>query len=75
MRNAYIKFRKNGDYEQVCEALVTHSPVSRLSNDIFCIPWGSLALLDAREVAYSFASEDDLTNAQPLWNFASPKAR
>ena len=73
LRNAYIKFRKGGEYEQVCEALVTHAPVSRLSNDVFCIPWGSLALLDAHDVAYTFASEDDLLDAQPIWNFASPQ--
>ena len=31
-----------------CEELIAHSRVSRLSNDVFCIPWSSLALLDAR---------------------------
>ena len=75
LRNAYIKFRKAGDYEQMYETLIAYSPISRLSNDVFCIPWGSLALLDARDVAYSFASEDDLANARPLWNFASTVVR
>jgi hypothetical protein len=75
VRNAYIKFHTDTetDYAEVCEALVEHSSVSRLSNGVFCVPWGSLALLDAREVAYTFASESDLTDAQPIWNFASPK--
>jgi hypothetical protein len=75
VRNAYIKFHTDRDYEQISDDLLTHSPVSRLSNDVFCIPWGSLALLDAREVAYSFASEDDLLDARPIWNFALPKSR
>lgn len=55
--------------------LVAHSHVSRLSNDVFCVPWNSLALLDAREICYSFASEDDLTGAHPIWNFAAPRPR
>lgn len=75
MRNAYIKFHVDGDYERVCKSLVAEWPVSRLSNGVFCMPWGSLALLDASEVTYSFASEDDLVNAQPVWNFALPHAR
>ena len=75
MRNAYIKLHTDQDYEQVCETLVAHAPVSRLSNGVFCVPWGSLALLDARDVAYSFASEADLVNVRPIWNFASPKKR
>jgi len=75
VRNAYIKFRTLEDCVLGFQELVTHSPVSRLSNDVFCIPWGSLALLDAREVAYTFANEDDLTNAQPIWNFAAVGAR
>ena len=74
MRNAYIKFRTVEDRVLGFQELVAHSPVSRLSNDVFCIPWGSLALLDALPVAYAFASEDDLTNAQPLWNFAAAGA-
>ena len=71
MRNAYIKFRSVEDHARGCQELLPKSPVSRLSNDVFCIPWASLALLDAREVSYSFASEDDLTGAQSLWNFAA----
>ena len=70
MRNAYIKFRTTEDCTQGCEELIAHSPVSRLSNDVFCIPWKSLALLDALRISYSFANEDDLANAQPIWNFA-----
>ena len=58
-----------------CEALIAHAPVSCWSNGVFCIPWGSLSLLDDREVAYSFASEADLAGAHPIWNFAAPTAR
>ena len=75
MRNAYIKFRSAKDSLRGCQELVAHSEVSRLSNDVFCIPWGSLALLDAQAVAYTFADEDDLTNARPIWNFAAAPAR
>lgn len=71
MKNAYIKFRTVEDGVLGFEALMAHSPVSRLSNDVFCIPWRSLALLDARQVSYTFANEDDLINAQPIWNFAA----
>jgi hypothetical protein len=73
VRNAYIKFRTAEDHAAGCQHLIAHSPVSRLSNDVYCIPWGSLALLDDRQVAYSFASEDDLTNAQPIWKFAGAR--
>lgn len=72
MRNAYIKFHSDTDYQGVCEKLIAHSPVSRLSNGVFCVPWNALSLLDTNDVGYSFASEDDLAGAQPLWNFASP---
>ena len=72
MKNAYIKFRTPADCTLGCDTLVAHSHVSRLSGDIFCIPWHSLELLDTREVSYSFATEDDLTNAHPIWNFAAP---
>ena len=72
VRNAYIKFHAESAEQFVCEELVTNSPVSRLSNGVFCIPWGSLALLDASDIGYSFASESDLANAHPIWNFASP---
>ncbi|MDQ2686681.1 MAG: hypothetical protein M3Y28_02320 [Armatimonadota bacterium] len=71
MKNAYIKFQCDSDYLGVCEKLSAHSSVSRLSNGVFCIPWNALPLLDTYEVGYSFASEDDLANAQPIWNFAS----
>jgi hypothetical protein len=75
LRNAYIKFQTPEDRVLGCAELTAHSPVSRLTGDIFCIPWGSLSLLDARHVAYTFATEDDLTNAQPIWNFAAIPAR
>jgi len=71
LKNAYIKFRTAEDRLLGFDELITHSPVSRLSNDIFCIPWRSLSLLDALQVAYTFANEDDLTNAQPIWRFAA----
>ncbi len=72
-RNAYIKFCSAEDRTQGCEELLPHSPVTRLSNDVFCIPWKNLALLDARQVEYIFASQDDLSNARPLWNFAAAR--
>jgi len=72
LRNAYIKFQTPEDCALGCDALVAHSHVSRLTGDIFCIPWQSLALLDACRAAYSFATEDDLSNAHPVWNFAAP---
>ena len=71
MRNAYIKFRTIEDRALGCEELIAHSHVSRLSNDVYCIPWSSLALLDARQVEYTFANEDDLTNARPIWKVAA----
>ena len=75
MRNAYIKFRTADDASRGFDVLVAHGSISRLSNDIYCIPWDSLAVLDARAVAYGFASEDDLTSAQPLWDFSCAYAR
>ena len=75
VRNAYIKFPTVEDCALGFQELLPQSPVSRLTGDVFCIPWGSLALLDARQVSYSFASQDDLTGAQPVWNFASAGAR
>ena len=75
MRNAYIKFRTSEDRTLGFEELVTHSPVSRLSNDIFCIPWRSLSLLDALQVNYTFANEEDLSNARPIWKFAAASVR
>ena len=74
MRNAYIKFRTANDRALGCEELIAHSRVSRLSNDVYCIPWSSLALLDTRQVDYMFASEDDLTNARPIWKIAAAGA-
>ena len=74
LRNAYIKFRTAEDRTQGCAELLTHSPVARLSNDVFCIPWKSLAMLDASQVEYSFASQDDLSDARPLWNFAAARS-
>ena len=73
IKNAYIKFRTAEDRTLGCEALLAHSPVARLSNDVFCIPWKSLAMLDATQVEYSFASQDDLSDARPLWNFAAAR--
>ncbi len=72
LRNAYIKFQTPEDCALGCNTLVVHSHISRLSGDIFCIPWCSLELLEVHQVAYSFATEDDLTNAHPIWNFAAP---
>ena len=74
MRNAYIKFLSERDCAVGCEKLVAHSPVSCLTNGVFCIPWGSLPLLDTLGVDYSFASEADLLHAHPVWNFAASKA-
>ena len=71
MRNAYIKFRTGEDRRRGCQELVAHSQVSRLSNGVYCIPWSSLALLDDCQLQYSFATEDDLTNAQTIWQFAA----
>ncbi len=75
MRNAYIKFQTPEDRALGCAELTAHSPVSRLTGDIFCIPWASLTLLDATQVAYTFATEDELTGAHPVWNFAAVTAR
>ena len=71
MRNAYIKFRTVEDRTTGCEELIAHSHVSSLSNEVYCVPWSSLALLDAKQVGYSFANQDDLTNARPIWKFAA----
>ena len=72
-RNAYIKFCSAEDRVQGCAELLPHSPVTRLSNDVYCIPWKSLALLDACGIGYQFAGQDDLSNARPLWNFAAAR--
>ena len=74
MRNAYIKFRTVEDRALGCEELIAHSQVSRLSNDVYCIPWSSLALLDTCQVEYTFANEDDMTNARPIWKVAAAGA-
>jgi hypothetical protein len=70
VRNAYIKFDSQEDSVLGFYELATHSAFSRLTNDIFCVPWNILQLLDARSVQYKFATEDELTHARPLWNFA-----
>ena len=72
LRNAYIKFQTPEDRALGCNTLMAHSYISRLSGDIFCIPWHSLELLEIRQVPYSFATEDDLSNAHQIWNFAAP---
>ena len=72
-RNAYIKFCSAEDRAQGCAELLPHSPVTRLSGDVYCIPWKSLALLDACGVGYQFAGQDDLLSARPLWNFAAAR--
>jgi len=74
LRNAYIKFLSEQDSVLGCEKLVAQSPVSCLNNGIFCIPWGSIPLLEDMGLDYSFASETDLLHAHPVWNFAAPKA-
>jgi len=74
VRNAYIKFLNEQDCILGCEKLAAHSPVSRLTNGVFCIPWGSLPLLDIIGVDYLFASAADLLHAHPVWNFAVPRA-
>ncbi len=73
LRNVYIKFRTAEDRTQGCAELLAHSPVASLSNDVFCIPWKSLVLLDARQVEYTFATQDDLSDARPVWNFAAAR--
>jgi len=73
IRNAYIIFRTAEDRAQGYAELLPHSPVTRLSNDVFCIPWKNLALLDASQIEYTFASQDDLLSARPVWNFAAAR--
>ena len=75
MKNAYIKLHEERDCAQMCESLIASSSVSRLSNNVFCVPWCALTLLDDCKIAYSFASEDDLANARPIWNFSPAPAR
>ena len=73
LRNAYIKFESQEDSVLGLYELVKHSAFSRLTNDIFCVPWSILNLLDARSVQYKFATEDELTEVSPIWNFADTK--
>jgi hypothetical protein len=58
-----------------CHELVTHSQVTHLSNDVYCVPWDSLTLLSAQQVEYTFATDEDLANAHPIWNFAEDRSR
>lgn len=73
MKNAYIKFHTEEDCAAGCEKLIARAPVSRLTGGVFCVPWGSLPILDEDGVCYSLASEADLAHAQPVWNFAAPR--
>jgi hypothetical protein len=73
VRNAYIKFRTPKDSALGFSELVPHLHFSRLSNDIYCIPWDGVELLNSREIGYSFATEDDLVHARPLWNLSDGK--
>jgi len=75
LKNAYIVFETRQDAVFGFYSLVTHSQVTRFSNDVFCIPWRSLALLDERHVQYRFANEDDLADAHPIWNFSDVRSR
>ena len=75
LRNAYIIFQSREDSVFGFYSLVTHSQVTRLSNDVFCVPWSSLQMLDERQVQYRFATEDDLTDAHPIWIVSESKPR
>jgi hypothetical protein len=75
VKHAYIKFNSHEDSEQGFYELVTHSHCTCLSNDVYCVPWSSLALLDARKIQYTFATEEALTDAQPIWKVAEAKSR
>jgi hypothetical protein len=75
LRNAYIKFQTPEDRALGCAELTAHSPVSCLTGDIFCVPWNSLSLLEDSHVAYAFATQDDLTDAHPIWKFAAGAGR
>lgn len=68
--NAYIKFESQEDSVLGLYELVKHSAFSRLTNDIFCVPTSILDLLNSRSVKYKFATEDELTEVSPIWNFA-----
>lgn len=73
VKNAYIKFKTPEDSVRGFQELVTHSRCTCLSNDIYCVPWDSLPLLDACQIEYTFATEDALTDAHPIWNIADSK--
>ncbi|MGO8672394.1 MAG: hypothetical protein ACLQVD_13650 [Capsulimonadaceae bacterium] len=75
MKNAYIKFNTPDDAVLGFNELIKHSHCTCLSNDIYCVPWTSLALLDEHQIHYTFASEEAITDAQPLWNIAQSKPR
>lgn len=75
MRNAYIKFATREDGIVGFYELIAHSEVTCLTNEIYCIPWSSLAILDERQINYTFATEDALTNASPVWNVADSKIK
>lgn len=75
MKHAYIKFNTHEDSVLGFNELITHSQCTCLSNEVYCIPWSSLALLDARKIQYSFATEEALTDAQPIWQIAETKSR
>jgi hypothetical protein len=75
VKNAYIKFDSHEDRILGSYELVTNSHFTYLSNDIFCVPWSSLATLDGLQIKYTFATEEALTNAQPIWNVAETRSR
>jgi hypothetical protein len=75
LKNAYIRFNTPQDSVLGTRELVNHSQCACLSNEIYCVPWDSLTLLDDLQIEYSFATEDSLTHAQPIWNIAEVKSR
>jgi hypothetical protein len=75
LNNAYIKFPSREDAVAGVTELVAHCDLACLSNEIFCVPRDSLRRLDALLVKYSFASEEDLAKAQPIWNLTGSPGR
>lgn len=75
LKNAYIKFASETDSAEGFDEIIKHSHCSRLSNDIYCVPWESLAMLDARDVNYTFATDEDIKTAQPIWNISEKRPR
>lgn len=75
MKHAYIKFSSQEDSVQGFYQLVTHSQCTCLTNEVYCVPWSSLALLDAEQIQYTFATEEALTDAHPVWKVAEAKSR